>query len=235
MDSFLENYKIFIYKSVPKKYSSLIADYINFTELGFKAAKNKKIKAEIKLKKFDLLYRQIFKNCVLKNNVISKLQNQFVEENISLSLLSDMINIFKYKVTESQFANSAILNKHRQNFASVYARLIMTLNDLSPSVYIPLVSNIMCAITITQEKNSKHNIEKITGLLKDAKILPTIVSNKVFRFKLLYFIEILEIFVSKYKKNLPLKISNFNLIKSFVYASFKWFFTKVRTLNNKGI
>ena len=154
MDSFLKNYKNTIYKAVPKKYLSFIKDYIYFVELGLKASENMNIKPEIKLKKFDLLYRQIFKNCALKNNLISKLQNKFIEENISLSLLSDMINIFKYKVTDSHFTNSASLNNYRQNFASVYARLIMTLNDLSPSVYIPLVSAIMCTIIITQEKNS---------------------------------------------------------------------------------
>lgn len=235
MDSFLKNYKNTIYKAVPKKYLYFIKDYIYFVELGLKASENMNIKPEIKLKKFDLLYRQIFKNCALKNNLISKLQNKFIEENISLSLLSDMINIFKYKVTDSHFTNSASLNNYRQNFASVYARLIMTLNDLSPSVYIPLVSAIMCTIIITQEKNSNNNIERLDGLLRDAKILPLIIKNNSFRFKSWYFIETLEILTTKYKQGLSLKISNFNLIKIFVYASFKWLFVRVKTLKNRGI
>lgn len=235
MDSFLKNYKNFIYKSVPKKHAHIMADYVYFVELGLKLTNNQQITPAVKSKKFDLLYKQLFKNCTLKNNVISRLQTSFINENISLSLLSDMINIFKLKATNNLLENKTLFNNYQQTFASNFSRFVMVLNDLSPSVYIPLTSAVMCCLIISTNEDIKNNVERLDGLLKDAKILPLIVQNKLFRFKAIYFIKTLEVLIAKYRQGLPLKISNFNLIKNFIYASFKWFFVRVKTLKNKGI
>ena len=234
MDSFLKNYKNIIYKSVPKKHLNIVSDYVCFVELCLKLANNQKITESVKLKKFDLLHRQIFKNCSLKNNLICRLQKAFIAENISLSLLSDMINIVKQKASQNLFENTTFYNNYQQNFASNLARFIMVLNDLTPSVYIPLVSVVLCSI-ILADTTKNVSSERINGLLKDAKLLPLIVKNKGFRLKAWCFIEALEIFTYKHSKNLKLKISNFDLIKIFTCASFKWLFVRVKTLKSRGI
>lgn len=235
MDSFLKNYKNIIYKSVPKKHLNIVYDYVCFVELCLKLANHKKISEPVKIKKFDLLYRQIFKNCALKNNLIYRLQNAFIAENISLSLLSDMINVIKPKVSQNFFENITFYNNYQQNFASNLARFIMVLNDLTPSVYIPLVSAVLCSIILDEAATSNISSERIIGLLKDAKLLPLIVKNKVFRFKAWCFIEALEILTLKHSKKLKLKISKLDLIKIFTCASFKWLFVKVKTLKSRGI
>ena len=71
MDSFFVIYKDYILKSVPKNQVYIMQCYLDFIILGIKAATNPKISTQTKLKKFDLLYRQIFKSCAIKNNLIT--------------------------------------------------------------------------------------------------------------------------------------------------------------------
>ena len=70
----------YIIKSVPKSQQNIILLYLRFAKLGIKSAQNEQISSDIRLKKFDLLYRQIFKPCALKNNLIAKLQQAFINE-----------------------------------------------------------------------------------------------------------------------------------------------------------
>ena len=123
MDNFFALFEQYIIKSVPKSQQNIILLYLYFAKLGIKSAQNEQIKPEIRLKKFALLYQQIFKPCALKNNLIAKLQQAFIKENISLSLLSDMVTSFKKLVLQKDN------NLHfMQLFTSSIARMIMVLN-----------------------------------------------------------------------------------------------------------
>ena len=66
MDKFFNTFYEYLLKSVPQKSVKLMTCYADFVKLGIKAAYNKQIKTEIKLKKFDLLYKQIFKHRFIK-------------------------------------------------------------------------------------------------------------------------------------------------------------------------
>ena len=214
--------------------------YLEFIKLGIKAGLNQKLKADIKLKKFDLLYKQIFKNCALKNNIIHTMQTEFVKENISLSLLSDMIKAFKQlsaKTDEKDWNNKTYCY---QLFVSPLARMIIVLNDLSMSVYMPFTSLLMCAMLISDIINNKIKqrrfyVSKINGFLKDAKIMPLIIKNRTFRFKTWCFLTMLEQLAKKIIKKRKLSLSNFDFIKILFYASLKWLFVRVKTLDLKGI
>ena len=221
---------------VPDENKCILRDYMHFIELGIEGALNENVKPEIRLKKFDLLYRQIFKKCKFKNGLLSRLQQTFVNENISLSLLSDMVNFFKClsEQTPKDTWNKKIYCN--QMFISPFSRMVMLLNNLNVSVYMPFASLLMCVMLISevQSKNIKHRrfyLSKIKGFLKDAKVLPLIIENSAFRFKMWYLLKILEVLIKKYKNKKELKLSFVDLIKILFYAVFKWIFTKVKTLN----
>jgi hypothetical protein len=214
--------------------------YLEFIKLGIKNALNQKIKTDVKLKKFDLLYRQIFKNCALKNNIMYNLQTEFVKENISLSLLSDIVKALKQlsvKTDENDWNNKIYCY---QLFVSPLARMIIVLNDLNMSVYMPFTSLLMCAMLISDIMNNKIKqrrfyVSKINGFLKEAKIMPLVIKNKIFRFKAWYVLTMLEQLTKKIIKKRKLSLSNFDFIKILFYASLKWIFVRVKTLNLKGI
>ncbi|MBE6450892.1 MAG: hypothetical protein E7016_02880 [Alphaproteobacteria bacterium] len=228
MDNFFALFEKYIIKSVPESQQNIILLYLRFAKLGIKSAQNEQISSDIRLKKFDLLYRQIFKPCALKNNLIAKLQQAFINENISLSLLSDMVTSFKKLVLKKDD------NLHfMQLFTSLTARMIMVLNNLNMSVYMPFASLTMCAGLISF--NDKNQLSKLYGFLKDAQILPMLIKYAKLRFKVCYFVKLLNVYIDKIKRKEPLNLTKIDLSKILVYALFKYFFTKVRTLNVKGV
>ncbi len=236
MDRFIFLCKQYMGLFVPAESKYILRDYVYFIELGVKGALNEKIKPEVRLKKFDLLYRQIFKKCKLKNGVLARLQQAFVKENISLSLLSDMVNFFKClsEQTPNDTWNKKIYCN--QMFISPFSRMIILLNNLNVSVYMPFASLVMCTVLISevQSKNIKHRrfyLSKIKGFLKDAKVLPLVIKNNMFRFKIWYLLKAHEIIIKKYQNKKELKLSFVDLVKILLYAVFKWTFTKVKTLN----
>ena len=236
MDRFIFLCKQYMGLFVPDESKCILRDYVYFIELGVKGALNEKVKPEVKLKKFDLLYRQIFKKCKFKNGLLARLQQIFVKENISLSLLSDMVNFFKCL---SEQTSKDTWNKKiycNQMFISPFSRMVMLLNNLNVSVYMPFASLVMCVMLISevQSKNIKHRrfyLSKIKGFLKDAKVLPLVIENRAFRFKMWYLLKVLEVLIKKYKNKKELKLSFVDLAKILFYAVFKWTFTKVKTLN----
>ena len=99
MDRFIFLCKQYMGLFVPDESKYILRDYVYFIELGVKGALNEKIKPEVRLKKFDLLYRQIFKKCKLKNGLLARLQQIFVKENISLSLfMFCLLSVFSFPV-----------------------------------------------------------------------------------------------------------------------------------------
>ena len=240
MDKFLASYKNYLLKSVPENKKYLMQCYIDFILLAVKSAYNKQIKYQIKIKKFDLLYRQIFKNCIFKNNIIHKLQQQFVKENISLSLMTDIIKACKYSADDSYGQD----NKHRiycmEMFVGPLARFIMVLNNLNMSVYIPFVALMMGAALVSMYQHNnitdrKFYTNKLNGFLKDAKILPMLIQNRILRFKICYFLMLSDAYIGKIKRKEQLKITIIDLVKILLYALTIWLFTRVRTLNVRGV
>ncbi len=240
MHEFINRFENYIIKSVSSQNRHVMVCYLDFIKLGLKSVQNEKISQDIKIKKFDLLYRQIFKNCCLKNNLIAKLQSAFIAENISLSVMSDMIKAFKHMVLNQDNENWNAKVYLNQLFVSPLVRMIMVLNDLNYSVYMPFASLTMSAIFVSDmiEKKMKHRrfyLSKIKGFLKDGKVLPLVITDKVFRFKIWYFVIFLEKIINKIEEKKEVCLSKFDLITILFYASFKWLFTRVRRLKIKGV
>ena len=84
-------------------------------------------------------------------------------------------------------------------------------------------------------KQRRFYVSKINGFLKDAKIMPLIIKNRTFRFKTWCFLTMLEQLAKKIIKKRKLSLSNFDFIKILFYASLKWLFVRVKTLDLKGI
>ncbi len=239
MNSFFDLYENYIINSVATDNRKILSFYLNFVSLGIKAAKNKNISTQVKIKKFDLLYRQIFKPCKLKNNLISQLQADFIKENISLSLLSDMVKAFKQLSMINRNSDLNEIMYTNQLFVSPMTRILMVLNNLDMSVYVPFAALIMCAMLLAQgqdnnTKNRRFYFSKIKGFYKEAKILPLVITNSKFRFKVWCYIKALDMLLTKYKNKNNLKLSNLDLIRIIFYAGIKWFFVGVKTLRIKG-
>ena len=248
MDKFFYQCKNHITKLVPNKNKELITCYLNFVSLGFKVINNDNLKSEIKLKKFDLLYRQIFKNCSLKGNVIYKLQKYFIAENISLSLLSDIIKALKELSLKEQYQTWNKFIYCSQLFLSPIVRMIMVLNNLNASVYMPFMSVMMSWLMLETGEYKKIEefqnysklkyhlfyTDKIRGFLKEGKVSLQVVSNKVFRYKLCYLVSMLDVILEKFFKREKLKLSIVDLNKILFYSTLKWLFTRVKTLKIEG-
>ena len=155
MHDFIMECEKYIIKSVSKQKRYIISCYLDFIKLGLKSALNEKLSFDIKQKKFDLLYKQIFKNCVLKNNIIAKLQSIFVSENISLSLLSDMIKAFKQISDCNHDLNWSTKLYSNQLLISPLVRMLIVLNELNYSVYMPFASLMMCVVLVSDVRSKK--------------------------------------------------------------------------------
>ena len=239
MDSFFVIYKDYILKSVPKNQVYIMQCYLDFIILGIKAATNPKISTQTKLKKFDLLYRQIFKSCAIKNNLITKLQQNFIKENISLSLISDMINALKQLALQEQPDGKTQIYI-MQLFINPLARMIMVLNNLNMSIYMPFISLLMGGGVISLFQTGKVSdrrfyTSKLNGFIKDGQILPMLIKNKCFKFKICFFVMMINSYAQKIKRKEQLKLTIIDSSKILMYACAKWLFTRVKTLNLKGI
>ena len=249
MDEFFCRYKKLILESVSHKNKEIMTYYVSFINLGLKAVKSDKVTPEIKVKKFDLLYRQIFKRCAIKDNIISKLQESFITDNISLSLLSDMVKSFKDLVLGEQYKSWNRFVYSSQLFLSPLVRIIIVLNDLNMSVYIPFMSMMMCFLLVENydvnkieelqnlsgTKYSNLYAEKLSGFLREGQVLPQIVKNKIFRFKALCMLGILNVMFEKKSKKERMILSNIDLGKILLYDSVRWLFTRVKTIKIKGV
>ena len=135
-----------------------------------------------------------------------------------------------------------------QLFFSPFVRMIMVLNELDASVYMPFMSMMMC-LSLLEDYNGKKIEElrdlsekeyyglykdKIMGFFKEAKILSQVVANRSFRFKILYIEGLLNVMMEKFSRKEKLIFSNVDLSKILFYAVVKWLFTRVKTLKIKG-
>lgn len=236
----------------PKEHKSLVINYMRFFEMGLKMAVNEKLLPDTRIKKIRLLQKSIYRPCPLKNNLLKYLQNSFVEQNLSLSLLSDLCQFFIIRASYDDFKTWKQMVDCFQSEVSPIVRLLMVLNNLSPSVYLPFTSMGVSTLLMCNYVNENHSkpqdleylnlddykkfyMENIKGLFKSAQILPQVVYDPWVRLKICIVIAENKVLFKKINKNKKSFFSMIDYVKAMIYGTFKWVFIRTKSLNTKGI
>ena len=118
----------------------LVDLYIKYLKLGNEHFGQKGVSAEVKAEKIRLLERGIRRDFPQQDNIIARLQKQFVTENLSLYLLLDPLLAWRYTATGKRPTSETQVSDIIGYETSPLARLLMVLNNENPSTYLPMQS-----------------------------------------------------------------------------------------------
>lgn len=228
------------------KYHILWADYCRYLDLGWQHFNNAACSTPTKYEQLRLLETAIRRDFPLKNNLLARLQQHFVAENLSLYLLLDLLTAWRYtasgKIPESETALTEIV----QRAVAPAARLLMVLNDENPSTYLPMTSFLTALFTEwlqTQKspllqglkRSKKQWCRKYDGLLKNAFVLLGIVNSKRLKFKLAIMLNTMKVKIQKILNNKQPTAELLDRIKIFWYAVYQFVTVRKRTTTQKGL
>lgn len=229
-----------------RKHRKIIEDYFLYLDLGWKSFSRTDIPVEVKLKKLDFLDKAIRKDCPLKNNIIFRLQNEFVKENISIYLLLDPLIAWRYlasnKVPTSEKQVSDIVNYA----ISPLARLIMVLYDENPSTYMPM-NALLCLFCYIQMFNENSPIlrkakfykrqrdSKLKGLVKSSKVILQLVKSKALKYRLAFVLNKGVFLANKFIKNKQVKLGVLDYLMIFMYSMWQFVVIRKRTITKEGL
>lgn len=217
--------------------------YFAYWQLGWQHFLKNNLSSTTKEEQIRLLEKAIRKDFPLKNNLLAKLQQAFVAENLSLYLLLDLLSAWKYLANEAEIKTEAQLSDIIGYAASPLARMIMALNNEVPSTYLPMQS-LLCAMmwyNLTEQKSpllqkiklsAKQKNSKLNGLLQNAAVLLAIVSRKRLKFQMALLLNRLNIIL---QNNKQAQTSILDELKIFLYSIWQFIMVRKRTLTQKGI
>lgn len=222
----LPSLKIYLYL-VPKRDRELLKNYLIFIYWLFNRCFNKK-----NIKHTNFLYlMQLLSKDIKKDNLLSKLQQDFIKENLSLSLLLEPLEGFLWIKKNTYQVDYVKSTPMLLQIISPISRLIAVLNNEEPILYAPL-SNIIFAyfslylrtspsliealknnnINLNQEELSSH----LNHLFIEEKQILRLKTNIIFKLKLCVLIGLYKILITNPHKN----INFFTYVNSFLYGLF---------------
>ena len=227
-----------IYKRlVQKKYNDLLIDYFQWLQLLFPRGVNKK---HISEQSFNLLYKAISKNWST-TRILGRLQEIFIKENLSLSLLLEPLNGFEW-LSKNRYpleftGSSPILLQ----IVAPFARLIAALNNQHPPFYQPF-SNLIC-IYVSLYLLNTPTVEKILtesritldrdNLLTSLPLLQQEAQQIIpltygIRFKLIvaFYLGLSRVLLNRQQKNITEKINFLVYVNAFLYGL--WYILTVK-------
>ncbi|MBQ4400099.1 MAG: hypothetical protein II830_02245 [Alphaproteobacteria bacterium] len=222
---------------IPNEKQALWKLYLNFLYAETKRFEFEKSKVAIKEEKIRLLEKVLRCNTLAKNNIIAELQKGFINENLSVSLLTDWLVVWRYSAITEPPLNEKRISDIIGTAASPLARMIMALNNENPSIYLPF-SSLVSAVLFLYIKHNNHPIlkgckwrlsqqlSKLKGWLKNAEILLNVVSSKRLKFKIALLINRLKIFQQAFQNNKQYQIGILDEIKIILYSV--WQFMTIR-------
>lgn len=222
---------------IPVEKRKLWSDYLQFVaaESGrFEYSENKIKLNEDKLR---LLEKAMRRDAMARKNILARLQKEFVNENLSISLLTDWLIVWRYTSVLKPPLNEKRFSDIIGAVASPITRMIMALNNENPSIYLPFISLISAVIFLhlTKEKSMlltgikwslKQRRSKYNGWLKNARLLLNIVSSKRLKFKIALLLNKLLIYEKFFKNNKQFEIGILDEAKIFLYSI--WQFITIR-------
>lgn len=238
-------YKNYLSQLLKPNHKALFYDYTALLDLAWKHYSNPEISPEIRIHKVYLLEKAIRCNKLASNKLHTLCQN-FITENLSISLLLDLLPLWhclatnKLPQTETQF--SKIISMQ----ASPLARFILALHNESPSAYLPMTT-LISALFILQmlythspflqkvKWSRKQKISKIRGLLINSAVILTIIHSKYLRLKLAILLNIVSHKTEKYAKNQQPNLTLLDEYRIFLYSLYQFATTKHRSVDKRGI
>lgn len=228
------------------KNERLLNLYLHYLSLGREHYAKKSISAEIKTEKIKLLEKAIRGGFKLKSTILFQLEQEFLHENLSLCLLLEPLAAWKYVATDKLPTSEAQISDVLNNICSPLARLLMVLNDETPSTYLPMQS-VLTALVLLQMLQSKdvllqkikwrksRQLSKLKGLCKDGAVILSVVKAKRSKYHLAVLLNQIVILTEKYAKNEQLTIEFLDVVRIFVYSTYQFLFVKKQTVTKKGI
>lgn len=231
---------------VEPKYQPIVELYIRYLESGCEHFNKDKVSAEVRTEKIRLLEKGILKEYPLKHNIIARLQQYFMAENLSLFLLLDPLPAWRYFAIGKNPTSETQLSDIIGYETSPLARILMVLNNENPSTYLPMQSllTLLKFLDIFQNKSSmlkkakffkNQRISKLKGLLKNAVVLLSIVHSKRLKYKAALLFNTASVLVSKYERNQQFDIDFLDVLRIYLYSILQFLFIRERTVTKRGI
>lgn len=233
-------------KLVPANQRQIMADWWLFWQGGNQHFCCKYKDAELKEEKIRLLEKAMRRPCALSKNLLAKLQNSFVQENISISILLDLLVVWRYWAAENFPTSEQQFTDMCGYIAAPLARLIMALNNESPSTYLPMTALLSetlystegvfpVIVTAKLKITSKQRKNKCAGWLKNAAVLLEIVSGKRLKMQLALLLNYRKLQLKYMMNNKQPSKSLLDEVAIFLYSFYQWMTIRKKTLHNKGI
>ena len=233
-------------KLAAKEYQPLVADYLTFLETGRRHFSNSKIPTALRLEKLRLLEKALRKTCPLPQSLIAKLQQQFLQKNISISLLIEPLSVWRYIAADKTPTSGAQISEIFNRLMSPLARLILVSYDENPSTYLPLTSLFILLFLqenfeknqdiIKKAKMSKRQKEsRLKGLYKSAKVILSLVKSKRLKFMLALWLNKADLQTKQFINNKQHKPTFLDCTRIFLYSLWQFAVIKRKSVNNEGI
>ena len=225
---------------------ALWADYCRYLDLGWQHFTKKNLAASIKYEQLRLLEKAIRRDFALKKNILARLQKFFVAENLSLYLLLEPLQAWRYLVADSCPNSKNAAMEVVQRVVSPAARLQMVLNGQNPSTYLPMTTFFTayflycCRMQKSSFlKNIKYSEKRwhnmLNGLLRDSFVLLEIVGSKRLKFALAMELNTLKIKLQKLPNHQQLRLDLLDRLKIIMYSSIQFIIVRKRTVMQKGL
>ncbi len=232
---------------IDKKLRPLVAQYYRFARYADDIADNPKLSMKDKLLQLgemeDILYERIdYKGRKLA--FIKTLRRDFIGENLSFSLLTDLLTAFRQDARNYKYETWGQLVEYCRWSAAPVGRFMLALHDENPSTYLP--GTALCVALQIQNhlQDLKYDAKLLkrvyipADMLKEYGVKVRDLSNEL-RMELGVILSLTVIMVKKLEKGdvlaKEIKFSKFDWIAAAVRGIAKGLFTKTKTLTTKGL
>lgn len=234
-------------KSLIKKDDrTLWSDYIRLFLLGCEHFSYEMGKEDIKNEKTRLLEKAIRRNFMISGNLLCRLQKEFIDNNLSISMILDLIAAWKYIALLSPPLNEKQVSDIIGYIASPISRMIIALNNENPSIYLSVTSLVSAVIFLqfnddnlsfikTSRWSVKQKRSKLKGWLKNSYVLLSIVRSLRLKFKIAQVLNRLVLYEMAFQNNKQYATSFLDETKIFLYSIFQSVTVRRRSITVKGL
>lgn len=236
----------FLISLIPSEKRGLWRDYIKFTELGNIRFAYEEGKKEIKEEKLRLLEKAVRREIKGSVNILARLQQEFIKDNLSISLLTDWLTVWKYTSILKPPLNEKQASDIIGYVVSPLTRMIMALNNENPSIYLPFAAFISAALFLqmTEKKTEllkggkwgiKQRKSKLKGWLKNARVLLSVVSSGRLKFRLALLLNRIKFYEKAFQNNKQYNIGMLDEIRIFLYSVWQFMIIRHKSVAIKGL
>jgi len=233
-------------KILPKKYKELWNDYCLFLQLGQNHFASDEWSATVKKQQISLLERAIRKDFPLAGTLLYRLQKAFVAENLSLYLLLEPLQAWHWLIAAKMPDTEAQISEIVMRLSAPAARMLMVLNNENPSTYLPMTSLLSAqylfeALEYKDEllrhirKPHRFWMRKLTGLVKNAAVLLSVVKSKRLKFRLALELNTIICKIDRAQNNKQSELERLDRIKIFLYSVYQLVTIRRKTTGTKEI